>query len=69
MRHLSSLCAVCLLIVPSVAIAQQISPNPNPVGNNITVDTAGATNDANPFKNNESIDIANGGTLTKKTAR
>ena len=39
MRYLPTLAVISLLIVPSVARAQQISPNPNPAGNTITVDT------------------------------
>ena len=42
MKHLPPLAAVCLLIVPSAVMAQQLSPNPNPAGNTIIVDTSTA---------------------------
>ena len=63
MRYLRSLCAVCLLVVSPAAYPQQISPNPNPVGNKITVDT-GSANDADAFTNDGEIAITNVGTLT-----
>jgi len=63
MRYLPALAAVCLLIVPSVALAQQISPNPNPAGNTITVNTNDAYN-ADDFKNSGDIGITLGGRLT-----
>ena len=63
MKYLSALVVVCLLILPSVALAQQISPNPNPVGSTITVDKTGAFNSVG-FSNLGAIDITNAGTLT-----
>ncbi|MBJ44193.1 MAG: hypothetical protein CMJ80_13130 [Planctomycetaceae bacterium] len=50
-----------MLVVSSAAYSQQISPNPNPVGNTITVVTG--SNDADPFTNDGQIYIANDGTL------
>ena len=75
MRYLTTLAIISLLIVPPVARAQQISPNPNPAGNTITLDTAGAVNFTNvPFDNHGLIkitggsilDIKSGGMLTNK---
>ena len=63
MRYLRSLCAVCLLVVSPAAYPQQISPNPNPVGNTIKVDT-GDANNADPFTNDGKILIYNGSGLT-----
>ena len=63
MKYLSALAVVCLLLAPSVVYGQQISPNPNPVGNTITVSTSGELN-ATTFQNNGTIDITNAGTLT-----
>ena len=62
MRYLRSLCAVCFLVVSSAAYSQQISPNPNPVGNTITVDTLGSKN-ADQFTNDGEIVISDDGTL------
>ncbi len=56
MKYLSALAAVCLLILPSVAAAQQISPNPNPTGNTITVDSTGAYNQQT-FQNRGTISV------------
>ena len=56
MKYLTALAAVCLLIGPSVANSQQISPNPNPSGNTITVDTSNAFNSVD-FDNEGTIDI------------
>ena len=61
MRYRLTLCSVCLLVVSSAAYSQQISPNPNPVGNTITVVTG--SNDADPFTNDGQNYIANDGTL------
>jgi hypothetical protein len=60
-----------VLIVPPVALvqqafAQQISPNPNPSGNEIWVETPHITNDTT-FVNNGTIDITSGGTLTNNS--
>ena len=63
MKYLVVLAAVCLLIVPSQLYGQQISPNPNPAGNTITVDTSGAYNESDFFLNNGTIDITNDGEL------
>ena len=63
MKYLSALAAVCLLILPSVVSAQQISPNPNPYGNTITVDTAGYYNTKFQFHNEGVIEIESGGSL------
>ena len=63
MRYRFTLCSVCLLVVSSTAYSQQISPNPNPVGNTITVDTS-RSNRANPFTNDGEIVITGAGTLT-----
>ena len=54
MKYLPALAAVCLLIVPSVVHSQQISPNPNPAGNVIRIDSSGAFNDLD-FKNHGEI--------------
>jgi len=61
--------AVCLLIVPSVVCGQQISPNPNPAGNTITVDTMDWYNwgdDNDQFSNSGTININNGSRLENK---
>ena len=63
MKYLPALAAVCLLIVPSVALAQQISPNPNPAGNTITVDTFDFFNSVG-FANDGTISISERGQLT-----
>ena len=63
MKYLFALALVCLLIVPSVCVSQQISPNPNPVGNTITVDTPDRYNGVT-FDNNGEIDITSVGNLT-----
>ena len=63
MKYLALVAAVCLLMVPSVALAQQISPNPNPYGNTITVDTAGYYNSHFQFENFGTIEIESGGSL------
>ncbi|MBF98752.1 MAG: hypothetical protein CMI36_07165, partial [Owenweeksia sp.] len=60
MKYLALVAAVCLLMVPSVALAQQISPNPNPYGNTITVDTAGYYNTKFQFRNEGVIEIESG---------
>ena len=62
MRYRLTLCSVCLLVVSSAAYSQQISPNPNPVGNTITVDTR-SSNNAKPFTNDGEIVVTNDGTL------
>ena len=67
MKYLPALAATCLLIVPSVLTAQQISPNPNPVGHTIKVDTTGAFNSVD-FSNLGTIDITNAGTLSNRGA-
>ena len=56
MKYLALVAAVCLLMVPSVALAQQISPNPNPSGNTITVDTKDGRSRGD-FDNYGTIDI------------
>ena len=58
MKYLPALAAVCLLFVSSVASAQQISPNPNPVGNTISVNTSDAINDVS-FTNHGTINFKN----------
>ena len=63
MKYLPALAAVCLLIVPSVLVAQQISPNPNPVGNEIEVGTPLRHNGIK-FTNFGRIYMNNNGTLT-----
>ena len=63
MKYLPAVAAVCLLIVPSVTLAQQISPNPNPAGNTITVNNKDANNHLD-FSNFGSIDITQNGELT-----
>ena len=68
MRYLTTLAIISLLIVPPVARAQQISPNPNPAGNTITLDTAGAVNFTNvPFDNHGLIKITGGSILDIKS--
>ena len=62
MKYLALVAAVCLLMVPSVALAQQISPNPNPSGNTITVDTKYGDSSGD-FDNYGTIDIKGNGTL------
>ena len=55
MKSLPTLAISCLLLVPAVLHGQQISPNPNPAGNTITVDTQDYFNwqkSDNPFTNN-----------------
>ena len=69
MKYLPALAAVCLLFVSSVASAQQISPNPNPVGNTISVNTSDAINDVS-FTNHGTINFKNyaqNPTLTNKS--
>ena len=56
MKYLSALAVVSLLIAPSAAAAQQISPNPNPTGNTITVDSTGAYNQLT-FQNRGTISV------------
>ena len=63
MKYLPTLAVVCLLIVPSVVAAQQISPNPNPAGNTITVDTFDFFNSVG-FANDGTISISENGQLT-----
>ena len=58
MIYLRALAAVCLLFVSSVTLAQQISPNPNPVGNTISVNTSDAINDVS-FTNHGTINFKN----------
>ena len=66
MKHLALVAAVCLLIVSSVVDADLITPNPNPAGNTITVDTNGGLS-SGLFTNLGTIDVAgwlnNTGTL------
>ena len=64
----TTLSLLIVLIVPPVAFvqqafAQQITPNPNPVGNEIWVSTPHISNDTT-FVNNGTIDILSGGTFT-----
>ena len=69
MKYLPTLAAVCLLIGPSVGIAQQISPNPNLVGNTITVDTPTYYNwgdNTDHFANAGSINITSNGQLENR---
>jgi hypothetical protein len=64
MRKICFLLLVIILVsAPLVVQADQISPNPNPVLNTITVDTSNAYNSLNPFDNNGDIYITNTGTL------
>ena len=65
MKHLPPLAAVCLLIVPSAVMAQQLSPNPNPAGNTIIVDTSTASNDVS-FENLGAVDIHGNGKLANR---
>ena len=65
MKYLPTLAAVCLLIGPSVASAQQISPNPNPAGNLLTVDTSSAFNNVE-FGNKGIVHITPDGKLTNE---
>ena len=58
MKSLPALAVVCLLFVPPVAVAQQISPNPNPVGNTLSVNTSDAINDVS-FTNHGTINFKN----------
>ncbi len=62
MKFLPALIVVSLVIVPSVAFGQQISPNPNPQGNTITVSNNGALNSVS-FQNFGTIDITQDGKL------
>ena len=62
MKYLPALAVVCLLIVPPVALAQQISPNPNPAGNTITVNSLGWFNNQD-FLNQGVVDILTNGAL------
>lgn len=66
MKYLPAFAAVCLLIVPSVVLAQQITPNPNLSGNEIWVETPHITNDTS-FVNNGMINITSAGTLTNNS--
>ena len=46
MKCLPALAISCFLFVPAVLHGQQISPNPNPAGSTIAVDTDSSTNGA-----------------------
>ena len=64
-----ALVIICLLIVPEMVDAQQISPVSNPTGSTITVDTADFYNwqtPINPFLNSGTINITSAGTLTNQ---
>ena len=64
--RLAALVAVCLVLLSSGATAQQISPNPNPSGNTITITSDTALNNKpynDPFLNNSAIDIKSGGVV------
>jgi hypothetical protein len=66
MKFLPGLAAVCLLIAPAVLCGQgQISPNPNPEGNTITLNGSGWFNDVS-FQNLG--DLENKGTLHNSAA-
>ena len=72
MKYLPTLAAVCLLIVPSVASAQRqpLTPNPNPVGHTITVDTMHWYNwgdEHDRFSNSGTININFGSKLKNET--
>ena len=66
MKFLNALIVVSLVIVPSVGFGQQISPNPNPQGNTITVSDNGASNSVS-FLNFGTIDITQDGKLANGT--
>lgn len=62
MKHVAVV-AVYLLFLPSFTWAQQIAPNPNPLGSTMIVDTSDAVNNVD-FFNHGVIDVLYDGTLT-----
>lgn len=62
MNYLSVFVVVALLMAPSFASAQQITPNPNPAGNTITVATSSGVNSFS-FLNAGTIAITDSGVL------
>lgn len=62
MNHLLDFVIVFLLLLPSVGFAQQISPNPNPVGGNIFVKNPHGFNSVD-FKNLGTVKVTSAGTL------
>ena len=62
MKFPSVLIILCLLIAPGFSLAQQISPNPNPAGNTITVSTSNGVN-AFSFLNAGTIAVTESGVL------
>ena len=60
---LALVCSLAGLITPVCSFAQQISPNPNPFGNTISVDSTTASNALTPFDNFGVLQIIGGGTL------
>ena len=67
MKYLPALAAVCLLIVPSVASAQQLPGHPNPHGTTVTV-TDYNHNWLKPYSNSGTIQINSGAHLENKAA-
>ena len=67
MKYLPALAAVCLLIVPSVASAQQLPGDPNPHGTTVTV-TDYNHNWLKPYSNSGTIQINSGAHLENKAA-
>ena len=67
MKYLPALAAVCLLIVPSVASAQQLPGDPNPHGTTVTV-TDYNHNWLKPYSNSGTIQINSGAHLENKAS-
>ena len=67
MKYLPALGAVCLLIVPSVASAQQLPGHPNPHGTTVTV-TDYNHNWLKPYSNSGTIQINSGAHLANKAS-
>ncbi len=63
MHRITSIILLLSAAFAQQAFAQQITPNPNPTGNEIWVSTPHITNDT-LFHNNGTIDILSGGTFT-----
>ena len=62
MKYLPAIIVALLLISPSICGAQQLSPNPNPLGNTITADSASLYNEV-AFENYGTIDATSNSTL------
>ena len=66
MHRITSIILLLSAALVNQSFAQQITPNPNPSGNEIWVETPHITNDT-AFVNKGTIDIVSGGTLTNNS--